>query len=1219
MPESPSSTPWTLAPADDGAVRALAAAAGVSEVVARVLLLRGVGDATAVHRFLTPDLARDWRDPEEIPGMPACADMVAEAVRAGTRIVVFGDFDVDGLTAAAVASRGLAAMGADVLPFVPHRFDEGYGLSGPAVERVLAMRPGLVVTVDCGISSAAEVELFRAAGVDVVVTDHHEPGDGLPVGVPVCDPKLGPVAFDGLAGAGVALKLVAAVGARLGMPDVWCDLTDLAALGTIADVVPLIDENRAIVADGLARMRRAPRAGVAALCHVASVDGETVTSEKVAFFLAPRLNAAGRIADPAEALDLLMTDDPARADTRAAALDEYNRIRQGVEAELTEAASRQAEETWIDGMRALVLAGEGWHEGVKGIVAARIAGRYGVPTLLFCIEDGEARGSGRSVGSVDLHGAVSQCSELLTRFGGHAAAVGVTLPASALERFAECLRGALEAVPDEAFASELVVDAIVHLPDADRELAAQLAALEPFGSGNARPLLAAPGVFMTGRKRVGQQQNHLKFEAYDGVTSLPAIAFRCADIEMAAHREEAVDLAFNLETDSWQGRERVQLQVRRIAPHASGDRAAAAELVEELFADAERILARGEYEGIGDAEAFHTKLAGVTFEGRQDVVGRLVPGTPLHVARQPANEFDPNAIALFDPAGDQVGFFNRRLAAVLAPLLDGGAAWTVSVADVTGGDDASRGVNVIVERAGAAEQAEVEEEDRLARRAELAALSASDLDVELTRALIGERSLHDAQTASLAHLAAGRSCLTVMATGRGKSLIFHLHAARIALARGEASVFVYPLRALVADQAFHLEESFASLGLRVTLVTGETSPAGRDAVFAALADGSVDALMTTPEFLERHAGRFAESGRARFVVVDEAHHVGLARAGHRPAYARLGEALAALGGPVVCAVTATASADVAALIRSTLGIDEVVLDPTRRDNLGVADRRGLADKVAHLASVASRGEKLIVYVNSREQSVRIAERLRDSSPRLRERTAFYNGGMARAARHAVEHAFREGEITAVVATSAFGEGVNIPDVRHVGLFHLPFNRVEFNQMCGRAGRDGEPATVHLLFGERDGRLNELILESGAPDLDDLRTLYVVLRERAAAGADGWIEVTNADLAEDVKQRRPKARLSDKGVSTGVGIFRELGFVTGEGSGAYRRLALLPVEGKTELTSSIRYAEGVEEAEEFSAFRHWVLTSSADELRCAFDRPILPDGGIRGTDSGSVLQ
>ena len=1207
MPTSaPPLAPWTVTPVDEALVDALAASTGLSAIVARVCVVRGLTTADEVSAFLTPDLDRDWRSPEDLPGMPACADRVARAVSEGARIVVFGDFDVDGLTAAALAARGLAAMGADVTATVPHRFNEGYGLSALAVARLIGLAPGLVVTVDCGISSAAEVDLLLAAGIDVVVTDHHEPGEGVPASIPVCDPKLGDGAFTELAGAGVALKLIAAVGARLGHPDAWRELTDLAAMGTVGDVVPLLDENRALVADGLTRLRAGKRAGVVALCEAAGADVKTLTAENIAFALAPRLNAAGRIADPAEALALLLADDPTRATELAHALDTHNATRQAAEAELSRAAIIEADAAWREGARVLVVAGEGWHEGVRGIVASRLVGRYGVPALVFCVADGEARGSGRSIGDVDLHAAVTRCSGMLTRFGGHAAAVGVTLPASSLEDFRRCLEDALAGVPAEAFARTMTADAELHLWEATRELTAGLAVLEPFGCANPKPVLASRGVFMNGRMLVGREKEHFKFDAYDGVTSVPAIAFRVPGAAALAVNDTAVDVLYSLEASSWQGRQRVQLMVRRIVPHIHPGPSPAAELVDELFADAQRILARGEYANIADAESFHTKLAGVSFEGRQQVVERLAAGDLLRLVRQPENPFDTNAIALFDLTGAQVGFFNKKLAAALAPEIDGGLVFEVTVTDITGGETGeSRGVNVLVSRAGLLEADARDAEARVARRAEFAALPPAELDAALTRALIGDRALHDAQRDALAHLAAGRSCLTVMATGRGKSLIFHLHAARVALAHARASVFVYPLRALVADQAFHLEDVFDGLGLAVRLITGETSPTRRDELFAALDDGSLDVLMTTPEFLERHAARFAESGRVGFVVVDEAHHVGLARASHRPAYARMGDALEVLGSPVVCAVTATASDEVAATIRRVLRIEEVVLDPTRRDNLRVTDRRGMSDKAGHLAALAASGEKLIVYVNSREQSVSIAQRIREASPRLLHSTAFYNGGMARAARHAVERAFREGEITAVVATSAFGEGVNIPDVRHVALFHLPFNRVEFNQMCGRVGRDGRPAQIHLLFGERDGKLNELILESTAPELDDLRALYASLRARAAQAPDGWVEATNAELAEETKKRRPRARLNDRGVSTGLGVFRELGFVTGEGTGAYRRLAVVPDPERVDLTTSVRYAEGVDEADEFKTFREWVLGAPAEELLAAVDRPILP--------------
>ena len=1210
QPSTPVNKRWRLAQADPELVRTVASRSGVSSAVARILVARGIIEPEEVVRFLTPDLARDWRSPEDIPGMTEAADAVAAAVRARRRILVFGDFDVDGLTAAAVATRGLRALGAEISAMVPHRVKDGYGLTPSTVARVIAAAPDLVVTVDCGISSAVEVAMLMDAGVHVVVTDHHEPGEGVPQGVPVANPKLARAGegFSGLAGAGVALKLVAAVGARLGDADAWMGLVDLAALGTIADIVPLLDENRSLVAHGLAVIAAEPRPCLAALAHVAGIPEGDVTADKVAFGMSPRINAAGRMSDPAEALELLLTDDPGRALVLARALDDHNRARQAVEAELFEAASAAAAARFAPGLRALVLSGEGWHEGVKGIVASRLVGAFGVPVMMFSVADGVARGSGRSVGDVDLHAALTTLADMLTRFGGHAAAVGATLPAADLPRFEERLLAALASEPAESFVPRLTIDGEVELADVDVELVTELAALEPFGASNPRPLLAARGVFMNGRQRVGREANHLRFTAYDGLASVPAIAFRASDIEMLSAHDTAVDLAFQVEADEWRGVARVQMLVRDFAVRRADPAGGAAALVESLFADAERILARGEYEGIADTESFHTKLAGVTFDGRQGVLARLEPGTLLRLERQPLNAHDPNAIALFDPVGDHAGFFNKRLAAALAPVIDDGAGYEVVVTEVTGGGDAgaSLGVNVLVARRGP----DVEgDRDAAAaaqrRRAELAALPPAKLDAALVEHFIGARELHAAQRESLEHLAAGRGCLTVMATGRGKSLIFHVHAVREAL-RGRASVFVYPLRALVADQSYHLSESLARIGLTVRLVTGETAPGGRDEAFRALAAGELDVVLTTPEFLDRHAGRFAEGGRVGFLVVDEAHHVGLSRANHRPAYSRLGEARETLGRPVVLAVTATASDEVAAAVTASLGISEVVLDPTVRDNLRLADERGCTDKPRYLSRIAARGEKLIVYVNSREQSVKVAQHIRASSPELRYRTAFYNGGMARAARHAVETALREDELSVVVATSAFGEGVNIPDVRHVALFHMPFNDTEFNQMCGRSGRDGDPATIHVLFGPRDSRLNSMILESVAPDADDLRHLYAALRDLQADTGDDAFEITNAELAERVRKRRPRSGLNEKGVSAGLGVFRELGFVTGEGAGGYRRLRMLPAPvGKVELASSVRYAEGVEEVAEFGAFRDWVLSAPAAALLERLNRPILP--------------
>lgn len=1197
--------PWDVVPADELAVRQLAAETGLSVVTARVLLARGVDTPERVRAFMEPSLDRDWPLTRQIPGMEEAAKRVAHAVEAGERIVVFGDFDLDGISAAATAAAGLRELGGAAEATVPHRFKEGYGLTPAALERLARMRPDLVLTVDCGITSRSEVEELLQRGIDVVVTDHHEPGAGMPEGVPVTDPKLSPSAPP-LAGAGVALALVRAVGETLGCDAVWRSATDLAMLGTVADMVPLTGANRALVADGLRLVHERPRPGLAALAEVSGISAASLSAEQVAYSLAPRLNAAGRMADPAIALALLEERDAEKAAGLASALDEHNRLRRAAEADLLDAALAQAERRFTPRDRVVIVAGADWHEGVRGIVASRLVARFGVPALVFCVDGDEAQGSGRSIPGVDLYEAVASTGGILTRFGGHPMAVGVTLPADRLGQLEDALGAYLAQVPSEAFVHAAAIDAEVPLDALSRELAAELALLGPFGFGNPRPMLATYGVFMNGRKRVGKTADHLRFTAYDGSTGVGSIAFRCPEIETLASTATPVDLAFELEIDEWRGVERVQLLVRDVRVREPDPQAPAADLVEDLFEHAEEILAQAEYAGIEEAERFHTKLVGVTFEGRQGVVARLKAGMPLRLERQPENEHDSNACALFDPFGDQVGFFNRRLAAALAPVLDAWVAYDVEVSEITGGAGDNLGVNVLVSRRGSTSAREPSDaKNALERRASLASLGASELQTELVRAFIGDSSPHNAQQEALAKLAEGRSVMAVMATGRGKSLVFQVHAAREAVTRGKASVFVYPLRALVADQAYAIEDRMAAIGLAVATVTGETSPDGRDAAFRALADGSLDVVLTTPEFLVCHARRFAQTGRVGFVVVDEAHHVGLARMGHRPAYARLGDAIRALGNPTVLATTATAPDDVASAIVAGLGIEAVVLDPAKRENLSIVDKRGVADKLSYVASVAARGEKAIVYVNSRDASVRLAQQLRKRVPTLAHRAVFYNGAMTREARHAVEDAFRRGDVTVVVSTSAFGEGVDIGDVRHVVLYHLPMGGVEFNQLCGRGGRDGRPAAVHLVFGDKDARLNRMILESEAPPRDDLATLYLVLKE-IAASSDGAIELTNAELAERVRRRRASAALSEKGVSTGISVFRELGLVGSEGSGPYRRLTLLPApSSKLDLQDSVRYAEGLDELAGFESFRSWVLEATEDELLHAFDRPILP--------------
>lgn len=1105
---------WCIAPNNPELEERLASALGVAPLVARIMVAHGIGGVEEGRLFLTPSLERDWADPLIIPGMAEVAARVERAVRDGEVIAVFGDFDVDGITSTCLLTEALRQLGACVHPFIPHRFEEGYGLTAQALDRVVeACEPSLVITVDNGIAARDEVVALAGRGIDIVVTDHHEPSDLVPVGIPVTDPKMVDESPSReLAGAGVALKLVQILGERLGQPQLWRSYTEVAALGTVSDMMCLTPENRALVADGIAHMRSTARPGYIALAAVTRTDLSTITADALSFSLIPRLNAAGRMADPTLALDLLLARDAVEAGRLAAALEEINQQRRAIEAELTGQAEELAERTY-DGGRAIVVGGEGWHEGVKGIVASRLVNRYHVPALLFSIEDGVARGSGRSVGSVNLFEAVEKCSDLLIRFGGHAGAVGVTCAVENLDALRDRLNAVLADLPAEDFEDRGEIAATVGLDELDIETIRQIGMLEPFGQGNRVPLLAARGVTMCDRAVVGKTGDHMRFIATDGAASVPAIMFRAPEVEQLVNCDTVVDLVFEAVAECWQGRVKPKLMVKDILCRSC----------EEPVSADEALVRVGERAGEGDRASKPT------------------------CARPCATSVDAD------------------------------------------------------------------------RRAALARLPYEQLTRNLIHTFIGSAEPHRAQMEALDALRGRRGVLAVMGTGRGKSLIFHVHAVREAILNGSASIFVYPLRALVTDQAYHLQETLASLGVRVGVLTGDTPTSARDRAFSLLGAGKLDIVLTTPEFLSIHRARFAASRRIGFVVVDEAHHVAGAKGGDRTAYLDMPQILHDLLDPTVLAVTATASAEVAAEICRLLPVDAQVVDAAVRENLELDDGRDLSSRENRLVSIVATGQKSVVYVNSRDQAQALCRTLRRRVPELGARIAFYHAGLTRPERASVEAAFRDGELACIVSTSAFGEGVNIPDIRHVVLYHMPFGDIEFNQMSGRAGRDGAPASIHLLYSGRDARINERLLDAAAPDRRELVTLYRALqtmwRRHRGGAPTGPLPASDLDIAQMCLAVDARTPVDERAVPSGLAIFEELGFARVTGDDDARAIEMVENPGHVDLNRSILYLEGLHARREFSAFRDWALSASAHDMLTRINRPITPQVHEGGAVNG----
>jgi single-stranded-DNA-specific exonuclease len=601
--------------------------------------------------------------------------------------------------------------------------------------------------------------------------------------------------------------------------------------------------------------------------------------------------------------------------------------------------------------------------------------------------------------------------------------------------------------------------------------------------------------------------------------------------------------------------------------------------LDELYAKRAALLVRDRYASIGDSYGFNTKVAGVTFEGRQDLVTSLRVGESLALVREPHNVHDANAIAVrYGTLG--IGYLNRDLARKLAPIFDAGERYAAEVRHITGGGTRSVGVNIWVER----ERAPVVR--RIAGER-----ARSD---EVLAALLGDHRLRDAQRAVLERIDAGKNTLAVLGTGRGKSLCFQYPAAVGALERGEKTIVLYPLRALANDQFDALVRRLEPLGLRIFRANGAIEAGDRAALMEALADGSWDIVCATPEFVHYHVERFAHDlSRPARLVVDEAHHV--AESSNRPAYGRIAQMVASLGGPQVIALTATADDEVFGRIRTALAVEAWVVDPTVRDNLHVVDARGTTNKQAYIERSVDPEGKAIVYCNSRTEVTKLAEKLR---PRIRGGVAFYHAGVSAGDRAQVEEFFRSGEIRVVVATSAFGEGIDLPDVRDVFLYHLNFDLTAFNQQAGRAGRDGAPAQIHLLFGERDRAINDYILERQAPTLHTLRKIYTGLKVLAR---DGMLRATNADAADllDIDKVAPAT------VGVALRIFADVGLVEHGEDDESRYARFLEATGKVDLTASERYVEGEAERESFGKFCNLVLTAAPDVLQTVINRPIYP--------------
>jgi single-stranded-DNA-specific exonuclease len=553
---------WTISPCPHRVSGLLARELGVSETTARVLARRGYTKPAEARTFLEGN--PPGHDPFLLGDMAEACRVIRSAVDGGKRICVHGDYDADGISATALTVLILRELGADVTWHLPSRFEEGYGLRAETLAKLADDGCGLVITVDCGITAVAEVAEAKALGLDVVVTDHHRPGDELP-DCPIVTTRPSDYPFPELCGTGVVYKLGEAL---LGPgSDVLARHLDLVALATISDVVPLVDENRALALAGLRALARTQKPGLRALMKSARIDPARVDEGAVGFRLAPRINASGRLCRPEAALELLLTDDPDAAGRLAHELEELNRERQQVEDRILRDALAKIDE-WPEATRrrrGYVLADESWHEGVIGIVASRLVERFHRPVVLIAGTDGEWKGSGRSTSAFDLHGGLAACADHLERFGGHRAAAGLSIRPENVDAFADAFAAHADAHLSEDDLDPVTrVDAVVAGSELTLDLCEELRRLAPFGLGNPGVTLLLPSCELRDLGAVGEGR-HLRFRVNErGRDAGSAIAFGIGAQLDRYRRDGRYDVVFRLETNHWNGTVAPQLVVKRI-------------------------------------------------------------------------------------------------------------------------------------------------------------------------------------------------------------------------------------------------------------------------------------------------------------------------------------------------------------------------------------------------------------------------------------------------------------------------------------------------------------------------------------------------------------------------------------------------------------------------------------------------------------------------------
>ena len=552
---------WQIYQTDENKVKEVQEKYKINKLLATILVNREITEKSQIEKFLNPK-RNDFYNPYEMPDMEKAIGRIIKAIENKEKIIIYGDYDVDGITSVTVLKSFLEERGIHVSEYIPNRLEEGYGLNKKAVEYIAKQENQLMITVDCGISAIEEVEYANKLGIETIVTDHHEPGEELPKAIAVVDTKRkdNNYPFRNLAGVGVVFKLIQAISQKLNLEEKeYLKYLDIVCIGTISDIVPLVDENRVIVKLGLKLVEQTKNLGLKAILQASGYS--KIDSNTISFGVAPRINACGRMGHQEEALKLFLSKEIKEVQELTQKLNEYNRLRQETEKQIYNESIIQIEEKGLADRNTIVVMGKGWHHGVIGIVSSRITELYFKPSILLCEEDDYGKGSGRSIPGFDLYEALTECKDTIDKFGGHSMAVGINVKKEKFEEFKEKLEKIAKEKHTEEIVPILKIDALVNLDEINKEMVESLKELEPFGEANKMPLFAFKNLKIDSIRALSEGK-HLKLTLKDDSNIVNAIGFNLGELSTEYKIGDKIDVVGNLEINSFNGVDNIQINMK---------------------------------------------------------------------------------------------------------------------------------------------------------------------------------------------------------------------------------------------------------------------------------------------------------------------------------------------------------------------------------------------------------------------------------------------------------------------------------------------------------------------------------------------------------------------------------------------------------------------------------------------------------------------------------